>query len=55
MRRELLNGEMFHWLLEAQVVIAELNDLCNTRRAHRGLGGRTPAAYAMMWLSETPR
>lgn len=36
-------------------MISEWNELYNTRRAHRGLGGRTPAAYAKMCLAETPR
>ena len=42
MRRELLNGELFHSVLEARL------ELYNTRRPHRGLGGKTPAAYAKM-------
>lgn len=53
MRRELLNGEMFHSVLEAQVVIDEWNELYNTRRPHRGLGGKTPAAYAKMCRSHS--
>lgn len=48
MRRELLNGEMFHSVLEAKVVVEDWLHLYNTRRPHRGLGGRTPAAYAKM-------
>ena len=48
MRRELLNGELFHSVLEAKVVINEWLELYNTRRPHRGLGGKTPAAYAKM-------
>jgi transposase InsO family protein len=54
MRRELLNGEMFHSVLEAQVVIDEWNELYNTRRPHRGLGGKTPAAYAKMCRTVSP-
>jgi transposase InsO family protein len=46
MRRELLNGEQFHLVLEAKVVIEEWLVLYSTLRAHRGLGGRTRAAYA---------
>ena len=53
MRRELLNGEIFHSVLEAQVVVDAWNELYNTRRAHRGLGGLTPAAYAKMCRAET--
>jgi transposase InsO family protein len=51
MRRELLNGELFHSVLEAKVVIGEWLELYNTRRPHRGLGGKTPAAYAKMCRS----
>jgi putative transposase len=51
MRRELLNGEMFPTVLEAKVVIDEWLLLYNTRRPHRGLGGKTPAAYAKMCQS----
>lgn len=51
MRRELLNGELFHSVLEAKVVIDEWLVLYNTRRPHRGLGGKTPAAYARMCQS----
>ena len=52
MRRELLNAEQFHSVLEAKVVIEDWLVLYNTRRAHRGLGGRTPAAYAKMARSQ---
>lgn len=48
MRRELLNGELFHSVLEAKVVVEQWNELYNTRRPHRGLAGQTPAAYAKM-------
>jgi putative transposase len=51
MRRELLNGELFHSVLEAKVVIEEWLVLYNTRRPHRGLSGKTPAAYAKMCRS----
>ena len=51
MRRELLNGELFHSVLEAKVVINQWIELYNTRRPHRGLGGKTPAAYAKMCQS----
>jgi transposase InsO family protein len=51
MRRELLNGELFHSVLEAKVVIEEWLLLYNTRRPHRGLSRKTPAAYAKMCQS----
>jgi hypothetical protein len=47
----LLNGELFHSVLEGKVVIDERLVLYNTRRPHRGLGGKTPAAYAKMCRS----
>ena len=34
-------------------MIEEWNELYNTRRAHRGLGGKTPAAYGKMARSRT--
>lgn len=46
MRDELLNGEWFHSLTEARVVIGEWVDGYNTRRPHRGLGMRTPVGFA---------
>lgn len=52
MRRELLNGELFHSVLEAKVVIEEWLEKYNHLRSHRGLGGKTPAAYAMMVSSQ---
>jgi putative transposase len=48
MRRETLNGELFHSVLEAKVVIEDWLVVYNTRRPHRGLAGQTPAAYAKM-------
>ena len=46
MRRECLNAEEFHNLLEARVVIAEWRDLYNTVRRHRALGMLAPAEFA---------
>lgn len=48
MRNELLNGETLHSVLEARVVVDEFLELYNTRRPHRGLGMKTPAAYGKM-------
>lgn len=48
MRRELLNAELFDSVLQARVVIGDWVELYNTRRAHRGLGGLTPDAYAKL-------
>jgi putative transposase len=46
MRDELLNGEEFHSVLEARVVIGEWVELYNNVRPHRGLGMKTPAQFA---------
>jgi len=46
MRDELLNGEWFHSLTEARVVIGDWVEGYNTARPHRGLGMRTPARFA---------
>jgi transposase InsO family protein len=46
MRRECLNAEQFDSILEARVVIADWVSDYNTIRRHRGLGGKTPAAFA---------
>ena len=54
MRDELLNGEEFDSLLEARVLIAAWISEYNTLRPHRGLGMKTPAAFAAS-LSEGPR
>jgi Integrase core domain len=45
MRDELLDGELFHSVLEAKVVIGRWIADYNYRRPHRGLGMATPAAY----------
>ena len=46
MRDELLNGELFHTLLEARVVLAEFVITYNEVRPHRGLGMQTPQAFS---------
>ena len=46
MRDEVLNGEEFASVLEAQVVIAEWLVEYNTLRPHRGLGMMTPIQFA---------
>jgi transposase InsO family protein len=45
MRDEVLNGESFHSVLEAKVVIARWVDEYNSVRPHRGLGMKTPNAF----------
>lgn len=46
MRRELLNREEFDTVLEARVVIGRWVEEYNHDRPHRGLGMKTPAAFA---------
>ncbi len=46
MRNEVLNGELFHSVLEAQVVIDQFVEEYNTIRPHRGLGMKSPRAFA---------
>lgn len=45
MRDEVLNGESFHSVLEAKVVIGRWVDEYNEIRPHRGLGMQTPNAF----------
>lgn len=47
MRYELLNGEIFYTLKEAQVIIENWRIQYNTRRPHSSLGGRPPAPKAV--------
>ncbi len=42
-RNELLNGELFYTLREAQVLIEQWRVHCNTVRPHSSLGYRPPA------------
>ncbi|GAB2986172.1 integrase core domain-containing protein [Nocardioides montaniterrae] len=49
MARELFGNEVYHSVLEVRHVVNEWTEKYNTRRAHRGLGGKTPAAYAKMY------
>jgi len=52
MRNDLLNGEQFHSVLEARVVIAEWVERYNTLCPHRGLGMKTPAQFAAEWRAQ---
>jgi putative transposase len=45
MRDELLDGELFHSVIEGKVVIGRYYDEYNNERPHRGLGMMTPAAF----------
>ncbi len=48
MRDELLNGEIFDTLLEAQVLLDDWREEYNKRRPHRALGYRPPAPEAVL-------
>jgi putative transposase len=45
MRDECLDGELFHSVLEAKVVIGRYYDEYNNQRPHRGLAMMTPSAF----------
>ncbi|MDZ4722642.1 MAG: transposase, partial [candidate division Zixibacteria bacterium] len=47
LRDELLNGEIFYTLAEAQVLIERWRKHYNQRRPHSSLGYRTPAPEAI--------
>ncbi|MGK2876903.1 MAG: integrase core domain-containing protein [Nocardioides sp.] len=49
MSRELFGHEIYHSVVEVRHVVNEWTIIYNTRRAHRGLAGKTPAAYAKMY------
>ncbi len=49
LRDELLNGEIFYTLREAQVIIERWRREYNTFRPHSSLGYRPPAPEAVQW------
>lgn len=49
LRDELLNGEIFYTLKEAQIVIENWRRHYNTVRPHSSLGCRPPAPEALVW------
>ncbi len=49
LRDELLNGEIFYTLAEAQVVIERWRQEYNTVRPHSSLGYRPPAPEVVLW------
>lgn len=49
LRDELLNGEIFYTLKEAQIVIENWRRHYNTVRPHSSLGYRSPAPEALIW------
>ena len=53
LRDELLNGEIFYSLKEAQIIIEEWRQHYNTKRPHSSLGYRPPAHEAIVPLQES--
>jgi len=53
-RDELLNGEIFYSLREAQIIIEEWRKHYNTKRPHSALGCRPPAPDANITLDQRP-
>ena len=53
-RDELLNGEVFYTLKEAQIIIEEWRSHYNTKRPHSALGYRPPAPQTIVPLEPRP-
>jgi putative transposase len=53
-RDELLNGEIFYSLKEAQIIIEQWRRFYNTKRPHSALGYRPPAPETFIPLMERP-
>ena len=53
-RDELLNGESFYSLREAQIIIEEWRKHYNTKRPHSALGYRPPAPETIIPLDQRP-
>ena len=54
MRDELLNGEVFYSLREAQIIIERWRTHYNTKRPHSALGYRPPAPEAIVPMDQRP-
>lgn len=54
MHDELLNGEIFYSLREAQIIIKEWRRHYNTKRPHSALGYRPPAPEAIVTIDQMP-
>jgi putative transposase len=54
MRDELLNGEIFYSLREAQIIIERWRNHYNTKRPHSALGYRTPAPETIVPMDQRP-
>ena len=53
-RDELLNGEIFYSLREAQILIEEWRKHYNTKRPHSALGYRPPEPEAIVQMDQRP-
>ena len=53
-RDELLNGEIFYSMREAQIIIEEWRRHYNTVRPHSALGYRPPAPETIVQMDRTP-
>ena len=53
-RDELLNGEIFYTLKEAQVIIEQWRKHYNTKRPHSALGYRPPAPENIITMDQRP-
>ena len=53
-RDELLNGEIFYSLKEAQIIIEEWRKHYNTKRPHSALGYRPPAPETIVPMATRP-
>ena len=53
-RDELLNGEIFYSLMEAQIIIEQWRKHYNTKRPHSALGYRPPAPEAIVPMNQGP-
>ena len=53
-REELLNGEIFYSLREAQILIEQLRIHYNTIRQHSALGYRPPAPESIVPMDQRP-
>ena len=54
LRDELLDGEIFYSLKEAQIIIEDWRKLYNTKRPHSALGYRPPAPVTIVMLEQRP-
>jgi transposase InsO family protein len=53
-RDELLNGEVFYTLREAQIIIEKWRKHYNTKRPHSALGYRPPAPETIIQMDQRP-